>query len=288
MNGLEPLETLYDSARGDAISLPEEISSLYGVLRLRTHSDRPTIIANFVSTLDGVVSLGIPGHAGGGDISGFNQPDRMVMGILRAVADAVVVGAGTLRAVASQIWTADDIWPALAPAYHDVRSGLNLEGPPLNVFVTRTGEIDLAKRVFASAEVPVLIVTTRQGSERIRQAKVPPSVQVAEVADAGTISATAIIQAVTQLRRCRIILTEGGPHLLGDFLAAGRVDDLFLTVAPQVAGRDRTARRPGLVEGTSFAPDHALWSTLVSVKRAASHLFLQYAFDGSSLPAAPR
>ena len=62
------------------------------------HATRPHVIGNFVTSLDGVVSLGIPGKAGGGEISGFNPHDRMVMGVLRAAADAVVVGAGTLRA----------------------------------------------------------------------------------------------------------------------------------------------------------------------------------------------
>ena len=54
------------------------------------HAARPHVIGNFVTSLDGVVSLGIPGKAGGGEISGFNPHDRMVMGLLRAAADAVV------------------------------------------------------------------------------------------------------------------------------------------------------------------------------------------------------
>ncbi len=56
------------------------------------------MLSNFVTTLDGVVSLQVKGHDGGGDISGFNADDRMVMGLLRAVADAVVLGAGSLDA----------------------------------------------------------------------------------------------------------------------------------------------------------------------------------------------
>src|SRR4051794_871996 len=92
---LTPLESLYDTSEGDELPLPPDLASLYGSFRLR----RGSIIGNFVTTLDGVVSLGVPGQSGGGEISGFNQHDRMLMGLLRAVADAVVVGAGTLRSV---------------------------------------------------------------------------------------------------------------------------------------------------------------------------------------------
>src|SRR5688572_10133102 len=57
-----------------------------------------------------------------------------------------------------------------------------------------------------------------------------------------------------------------------------RLDDLFLTLAPQVAGRDGVMERPGLVIGKRFAPEHPRWGTLAGVKRGASHLFLRYSF----------
>lgn len=71
---------------------------------------------------------------------------------------------------------------------------------------------------------------------------------------------------------------EGGPYLLADFLAEGLLDELFLTLAPQVAGRDDASARLGLVSGRVFAPACPLWATLVGVKRGGSHLFLRYAF----------
>lgn len=65
---------------------------------------------------------------------------------------------------------------------------------------------------------------------------------------------------------------------VGDFLVDSVVDELFLTLAPQIAGRKKGSERPGLVTGKLFAPEHPLWGTLVSVKRGGSHLFLRYAF----------
>ena len=90
MTTLPPLATLYETERGQDIPLPPELARLYGRLDLPLRPDRPYVMGNFVTTLDGVVSLNEPGQAGGGEISGFNEHDRMVMGLLRAVAGAVV------------------------------------------------------------------------------------------------------------------------------------------------------------------------------------------------------
>jgi riboflavin biosynthesis pyrimidine reductase len=84
-----------------------------------------------------------------------------------------------------------------------------------------------------------------------------------------------------------MILVEGGPHLMGDFFAERRLDELFLTLAPQVAGRAQTqgaAERPGLVAGKLFAPDSPVWGTLITVHQSESHLFLRYSFASSNAP----
>jgi riboflavin biosynthesis pyrimidine reductase len=262
--------------------LPPELVALYGPLQFPPHPGRPYVIANFVSSLDGVVSLNIPGQAGGGPISGFNPHDRMVMGLLRAAADAVLVGAGTLRSVPAHVWTAQYIYPALAGPYQTLRSTLGKSGPPLNVIITARGEIDPNLRVFQSGEVPVLIVTSTQGLRHTRRLGLPQSVQVVAVQGAGSLSVRSILDAVDRVRSSDLLLVEGGPHLLGDFFAESCVDEQFLTLAPQVAGRDGSGARPGLVAGRVFAPEHPLWGTLVSVKRGGNHLFLRYAFSTSA------
>src|SRR5690348_3054731 len=98
---MRPITTLLDKEKThDRAVLPEDLAILYGGdLRFPEHGDRPYVIGNFVSTLDGVVSFEVPGKSGGGEISGFNQADRFIMGLLRASADAVIVGSGTLRDV---------------------------------------------------------------------------------------------------------------------------------------------------------------------------------------------
>jgi riboflavin biosynthesis pyrimidine reductase len=82
---------------------------------------------------------------------------------------------------------------------------------------------------------------------------------------------------ITAYQPMGLVLLEAGPRLTADFLAARIVDELFLTLSPQIAGRDDTSHRPGLAAGHIFAPADPLWGTLVDVRRAGSHLFLRYA-----------
>ncbi len=282
MSALAPLQDLFDATTGEELPLPCALASLYGKLRTPRHADRPHVIGNFVSTLDGVVSLGIPGKAGGGEISGFNPHDRMVMGVLRAAADAVVVGAGTLRASsADHEWTAEYIYPRLADAYRELRTALGKPEPPLNVVVTGGGDIDLERRLFRSGAVPSLIVTTAAGARRLRDRDLPPSARVEAVAEDGPLCAQAVLDAVGRARKSDLVLVEAGPRLMSDFFAERLLDELFLTLAPQVAGRDGGIERPGLVSGKLFAPEHPVWGTLVGLKRGGDHLFLRYAFATS-------
>lgn len=290
METLTPLETLYEQAKGGALPLPPELAGLYGPLYLPLRPapgpagmpvlqvPLPYVFGNFVTTLDGVVALGGPGADGGGLISGFNKHDRMIMGLLRAVADAVIVGAGTLRSVPNHFWTAQHIYPALSLVYEELRAALGKTEPPLHVFVSARGELDPLLPVFQSGSVPVLIVTTPAGAERLSKAGMPAAVQIAASADARSVSAREVLAALAQVRQSDLVLVEGGPQLMGDFFAEKRLDELFLTLAPQVAGRDGTTERPGLVSGRRFAPEQPLWGELVSLKRGGSHLFLRYAF----------
>ena len=80
------------------------------------------------------------------------------------------------------------------------------------------------------------------------------------------------------------ILIEGGPRLLGEFYARRLVDEQFLTLAPQIAGRDYGDGRLSLVMGQAFAPGSTRWGTLTDVRRSASHLFLRYTFRSTPAP----
>src|ERR1700689_2262664 len=94
------VRTLIDCDQGyTEQALPQGLRELYdGDLHFRrSPAERPFVIGNFASTLDGVVSYEIKGQAGGSTISGSDPADGFIMGLLRASADAIIVGAGTVH-----------------------------------------------------------------------------------------------------------------------------------------------------------------------------------------------
>ena len=131
------------------------------------------VYSNFVSTLDGVVSLQVKGHSGGGDISGFSAQDRMVMGLLRAAADAVIVGSGTLAADPDHLWTPEGICPELKDDYRRLDAAMRKPAAALNVIVSASGSLNLRLPVFSSGTVPALVITTARGAKRLLRHKVP-------------------------------------------------------------------------------------------------------------------
>ena len=279
---LASLQTLFEATRGKMLPLPPKLARIYGCLRMPLPHSRPYVFSNFVTTLDGVVSLNAKGHASGADISGFSAQDRMVMGLLRAIADVVIVGSGTLGADRRHVWTAEAIFPELANEYRQLSQALGKRGAPLNVIISGSGEIDLRLPVFASGKVPALIVTTTAGARRIRKQGAPDPVEIRAIRrGASAIPASAILDEVCRVSPGKLILVEGGPRLLGDFYAEHLVDEQFLTLAPQIAGRDAGDGRLSLVMGRAFAPRDALWGTLIDVRRGSSHLFLRYSFPES-------
>ena len=276
---LASLKTLFETKRGKVLPLPPNLARLYGCLRMPLPRSHPHVFSNFVTTLDGVVSLNAKGHASGGDISGSSAQDRMVMGLLRAIADVVIIGSGTLGADRRHVWTAAAIFPGFADEYRRLSEALGKPEAPLNVIVSGSGDIDLRLPVFASGKVPALIVTTAAGAKRLRQQRAPGSVEIRAIyRGAGAIPARAILDEVCRVSPGKLILVEGGPRLLGDFYAERLLDEQFLTLAPQIAGRDTGDRRLSLVMGKAFAPRDPLWGTLVDMRRGSSHLFLRYSF----------
>jgi riboflavin biosynthesis pyrimidine reductase len=280
---LSPLDTLFETRHGRALSLTPNLTRLYGNFRISRAHSRQHVFSNFVSTLDGVVSLQVRGHDGGGDISGFSIQDRMVMGLLRAIADVVIVGAGTLEADPKHAWTPDEICPDLSDDYRALRMALRKPAVPLNVVVSGSGRIDLRLPVFTSGRVQTLVVTTTAGAKHLAKQKTPPGLKIQAIPRCrAMIPPRSILDAVGRLNAGKQILIEGGPRLLGEFYARRLVDEQFLTLAPQIAGRDCGDGRLSLVMGQVFPPGGAPWGTLIDLRRGVSHLFLRYSFRSTA------
>lgn len=279
---MDPIHTLTAPHYSASPVLPDDLRALYdGDLHFPAAPlGRPYVLANFVSTLDGVVSFNISGQSEGKQVSGSNQADTFIMGLLRASADAVVVGATTFEVAGHDtLWFPESVHPAAADLYRRYRKDLLKKSEsPLLVIVSRSGRIDLSSAAFHKESQRVLIVTSEQGKQHLRSdPSASASLQVRALSEAqGRSSPSAILGLLGEEFDVKLALNEGGPNLFGQFLAAGLVDELFLTVAPQIAGRVPAHPRPALVEGVEFLPGNAPWWSLLSAKQAGNHLYLHY------------
>ena len=268
------LETLLDRSEGAVLPMPGRLETLYGgPLRLAERR----VFANFVSTIDGLVSFDVPGQDQAKQVSRGYAGDRFMLGLLRAVADAVIVGAGTLRKERDSIWTAERAFPDARAEFASLRVSLHLPPRPLVVIVTGSGEVDIGAPVFTDGG-PVIIATTYSGAARV--GPTPPHVRVREVGTDTSLRSADLVRLAVAESGGERILTEGGPSLFGSFLKERAVDELFLTIAPQIAGRSHDARRTGLVEAAAFLPDDAPRATLSSLKRSEDYVFTRFAFGG--------
>jgi riboflavin biosynthesis pyrimidine reductase len=204
-------------------------------------------------------------------ISGRSEADRFLMGLLRACADAVLIGAGTLRAAPRSLWTPDYIYPDAAAAFAEVRHGLGRTDTPRLVVLTAGGGIDPGH---PALEVGALVLTTSLGAAKL-EARLPPSSTLVTLRDDPAIDLPDVM-AILRSEGHEVVLSEGGPTLIGGLLQAGLLDELFLTLSPILAGRSSDRGRPGLVEGIELLPARSMAGDLVSIRKDGSHLFLRY------------
>jgi len=258
---------LFESAEPTSLSMPAALRDNYGgALGLPAQC----VYANFVASLDGIVAL--PGDTESGQIiSGRNPADRFVMGLLRACADAVLLGAGTFRKSSGHLWSPERIYPAAAPAFAELRAQLGLRECPQFVLVSGSGSLDVSEPSLEGA----WLFTTPKGEAKLR-ARLPASVRLT-VQDADEISLVDLLNSLRQAGHFRV-LTEGGPSLFSQLVHERLIDRLFLTSAPALFGRFPHDARKSLAEGLDLG---RAGGELRSVRRHGSHLFLSYALNAS-------
>jgi riboflavin biosynthesis pyrimidine reductase len=228
------------------------------------------LYANFVASLDGVVALGPQYPSSGSAISGGEPEDRFVMGLLRAFADVVLIGAGTLRATAGHRWTPEHVYPAAAADFADLRRSQGRTSGPELAVVTASGDVPAGHPGLRDG---ALIATTTAGA-RLLDKRAAAACTVVALGEGPTLRMADVLRAI-RARGHTLVLTEGGPRLFGNLVREHLVDELFLTVSPVVAGR-AGASRPGLVAGLELFPGRRETAELISVRRCASYLFLRY------------
>ena len=149
----------------------------------------------------------------------------------------------------------------------------------LNVIVSATGSVDLRLPVFSSGKTAVIIITTARGAKHLLRRRVPDSVQIRAIRrQADKISAAHILGEIHRVVPAKRILVEGGPRLLAQFYQEHLLDEQFLSLAPQLSGRQIGDARLSLVMGKTFAPRHPLWGQLTDARLGSRLLFLRYRF----------
>jgi riboflavin biosynthesis pyrimidine reductase len=246
-------------------TLPERIRAIYGG---GIGFAERCLFANFVASLDGVV--GLPGDKESGQIiSGKSAADRFVMGLLRACADAVVVGAGTFRKAPGHLWRAESIYPAAAESFAQLRRELRLRPQPLLVLVTGSGSVDPAHPALRDAWV----VTTRPGAAKLAPT-LPDSARLVALEGERVRMAT-VLERLHGEGYARV-LTEGGPSLFAEVVKEKLLSELFLTLAPALFGRHENDGRLALAQGQDLSGARF---ELASLRRHGSLLFLRYVLE---------
>jgi riboflavin biosynthesis pyrimidine reductase len=256
---------------------PEAAEQPYGGALEFPAAPRPYVVVNFVASIDGVASLGVTDGTDSRKLSGSSPADRYLMALLRAQADVILIGAGNIRATPGHQWIPSAVagdQTSLIESYRVALHGI-AEPPPL-VVVSGSGDLP-AHVALDQPATSTAAVTTERGAGRVRKAH--PLVSTLVVDGNGEMDGAAVIHAVTGAFGAGLILCEGGPSLFGRLLASRSVQELFLTVSPNIAGREHDQVRPGIVSDWAAGPDALRAATLVSLRRAQDHLFVRYSLE---------
>lgn len=236
----------------------EELDELYLELDLPVPpDDRPFLYLDMVASADGAATVrGRTGELG-------SDADRVAFSRLREWCDAILVGAETVR-------VEDYGPPRPTDASRERRARRGLDPVPALVVVTASCRLDPATRLFADPDRRPTIVTIedadREAVEALRA--------VAHVVQVGH-GRVDLPRALRLLRADGVshLLCEGGPTLNSELLRHDLVDDLFLTITPQVVG---TSRRR-IVEGVVDHGPRTL--EIVELREHGGELLLRYRFD---------
>lgn len=250
-----PLEPLLPA--GPPLTAAQLVEELGFWERAGEPPPRPRVLLNMVSSLDGRATL----EGRSGQLSG--PADRELFHALRAAVDAVLVGAGTVRTERYGRMIAD-------ASVRTRRAERGLPEEPLACIVSGRADLDADVPLLSRAEAQVVLLTCSQARLLDASAHLDYVRQPGEKLDLA-----AALQELTKRFGVQLVLCEGGPHLAGELLAAGLVDELFLSLSPQLAGGEpATGLGLRIVAGAELVPPAP--AQLRGVLREGSTLFLRY------------
>ena len=218
---------------------------------------RPYVLLNMVASVDGLATLA-------GRSRGLSSPaDRELFHALRLASDAVMVGAGTVRAERYGRIVRD-------PAARALRTERGLSAEPLACIVSGRLQLDPTIPLLAEPEARVALLTPAAG-----ELDAGAQLHYVRCERGGELDLTAALAELHGRFGVRVLLCEGGPHLGANLLAHGLLDELLLCVSPLLVGGD-PADGPALRILAGAALEPAPRMQLRSVLAADAHLFLRY------------
>ena len=246
---------------------PEPTSRLsaedvYSNISFPMREARPYVIINMVSSLDGkVASDGKASQIG-------SSTDRILMRTLRAHVDAVMVGAGTLRAEKLRLDVPEDI--------SRERESRGLKPQPLAVVATMSGDVPLEKNLLGSSPDNLLILA----SPKLPQSRLAALSRVAAVEimpdETGDpyLDPTDALKVLKKRHAVDVLLIEGGPTFNHALISSGLADELFFTLAPQLLGGEKPEAL-NILEGRPLI-QKTEQPELISIHLSGNELFLRY------------
>lgn len=262
----------------------DQLSSFY------KNEKSPHAYLMFVTTIDGIAVPLEPGQRGGSEIALRHLKDHpLAAGGLTdnralqygwATADAVLGGAGILRDNPAATWY---------PRDKDLQELIKRkEDTPVRAIVTGEGDIDLKHPMFnpKGGEWQPVIFTTKKGVEKLKdQARslaahgdMPGEMAKTHQVGETTVDLVRVVNILQKDYNASLLDIQGGPILAGGVLKARLVNEIRLTVSPQVLGdlNSESKRRPGFIAGTHFGLDDSPLGELHAIGVSRSHIFLRY------------
>jgi 5-amino-6-(5-phosphoribosylamino)uracil reductase len=175
---------------------------------------------------------------------------------LRAAADAILVGAGTIRADNPRLLIRD-------PARVARREGDGMPPHPLRVTLTATGNLEPGAHFFQGPGTPLVYVPAR--AARAARDNLGERAVVIDVGPELTLAA--VLEDLCTERSMATVLIEGGSQILRETLAANLADELRLAIAPFFVG---DAAAPRFAPPARYPHDRANPMTLLSVRQAGA------------------
>ena len=225
-------------------------------------ADRPYVISNMVSSVDGKATIESTERGLGSDT------DRRLMRELRVHADVVLTGAGTLRASGTSSRLGD-------PALEALRTSRGKRERPIAAVLSASGELPLDRAFFTARDFDAVVYLSDHAPRAAFEALLGTGRRVVMVPHDDALPT--MLRHMREELDCTLLLLEGGPTLLGQFVAARYLDECFVTIGPVIVCGDRRVRSPVETADAPTVDDVTRLELLaVTPNAATSELYLRY------------